>query len=88
MAKAQTQQFMGRNEMLQRLGAQVGNIEEARRILISRGHMTPDGAWTPEGAKRNAMTAEERAKDRASKASGHPAASFRYDPKTNKAVPR
>ena len=73
--------------MLQRLTAQVGGNEaEARAILIKRGHMTPDGKWTPEGAARNAMTAAERAKDRAAKASGLPASLFKYDPKTNRAT--
>jgi hypothetical protein len=33
--------------------------------------------------ERNAMTAEERAKDRAAKQTGRPAESFKYNPKTN-----
>jgi hypothetical protein len=39
--------------------------------------MTPDGKYTSEGQKRNSMTAEERAKDRA--ASNNP----EDNPKTN-----
>jgi hypothetical protein len=35
--------------------------------------------------KRNMMTAEERAKDRASKKTGKPKSAFKYNPKTNMA---
>jgi hypothetical protein len=35
--------------------------------------------------KRNNMTAEQRAVDRASKKSGHAATTYKYDPKTNRA---
>lgn len=83
---SETQKFMGRNQMLQRLGAQVGSEDEARRLLIARGHMTADGKWTPEGAKRNAMTAAERAIDRAATASGKRHDRYKYDPKTNRAT--
>ena len=86
--KQATQAFMGAGQMLDRLAAQVGNKEEAKAILIKRGHMTPEGAWTPKGAARNAMTAAERAKDRASKATGLPVSHFKYDPKTNRATKR
>jgi fructose/tagatose bisphosphate aldolase len=81
-----TQKFMGRNQMLQRLGAQVGSEEEARRLLIERGHMTKDGKWTAAGEKRNAMTAGERAIDRAATASGKQHGQYKYDPKTNRAT--
>jgi len=84
-----TQKFMGAGQMLERLTAQVGgNRQEAIGILKARGHMTAEGAWTPEGAARNAMTAAERAKDRAAKASGLPVNRFKYDPKTNRATKR
>ena len=83
-----TQKFMGANQMLDRLAAQVGNKEEAKAILIKRGHMTAAGAWTPEGAARNAMTAAERAKDREAKRTGLPTSYFKYDPKTNRATKR
>lgn len=72
--------------MLERLTAQVGSESEARRLLIARGHMTEKGEWTPAGAKRNAMTAEERAIDRSSKASGRSSREYKYDPKTNRAT--
>ena len=75
--------------MLDRLSAQVGNRAEAIKILQSRGHLQADGkTWTAEGAARNAMTAAERAKDRASKASGLPVSRYKYDPKTNRATKR
>jgi hypothetical protein len=84
-----TQKFMGANQMLDRLAAQVGDRDEAIKILIGRGHLKEDGkTWTPQGAARNAMTAAERAKDRAAKASGLPVTHFKYDPKTNRATKR
>lgn len=86
MAKDETQKFMGANQMLPRLAAQVGSHEKAVEILIGRGHLLPDGkTWTPEGARRNAMTAEERAIDRAVQRTGKSPSSFKYDPRTNKA---
>jgi hypothetical protein len=88
MSKQATQAFMGANQMLQRLAAQVGSEAEAKAILIKRGHLTPQGTWTPEGAKRNAMTAAERAKDRESKRTGLPISHLKYDPKTNRATKR
>ena len=84
-----TQKFMGAGQMLDRLSAQVGNREEAVRILQARGHLEKDGkTWTTEGAKRNAMTAEGRAINRAAKASGKPESKFKYTPATNRATLR
>jgi hypothetical protein len=83
----ETQKFMGRNEMLARLGAQVGSAEEAVKILQARGHLEADGkTFTAAGAKRDAMTAEERALDRAHTRTGRPASSFKYSPTTNRAT--
>jgi hypothetical protein len=45
--------------------------------------MADGKTFTHEGAKRNAMTAEDRAIDRASKASNKPASDFHYDVRTN-----
>lgn len=79
-----TQKFMGRGKLLERLTAQVGSREMAIGILQKRGHLKADGkTYTKEGMKRNAMTAEERAKDRASKYTGKPAKDFKYNPQTN-----
>lgn len=84
-----TQKFMGRNQLIDRLAAQVGDRDTAIEILKKRGHLMADGkTFTPEGMKRNAMTAEERAKDRAAKRSGEPSSSFKYNPKTNRATRR
>ena len=82
-----TQKYMGRNQLIDRLTAQVGgNREMALAILTERGHYDPKtNQLTAEGRKRDAMTAEERAKDRASTATGKPADSFTYNPRTNRA---
>jgi hypothetical protein len=80
-----TQKHMGRNELIERLTAQVGNKDTAIEILKKRGHLDKDGEYTVEGMKRSRMTAEERAKDRASKKTGKPKSAFKYNPKTNMA---
>ncbi len=86
MPKQETQKFMGAGEMLQRLAAQVGSHDAAVKILQQRGHLKEDGkTWTDEGARRNAMTAEQRAIDRAVQRTGKSPDSFKYDPRTNKA---
>jgi prolyl-tRNA editing enzyme YbaK/EbsC (Cys-tRNA(Pro) deacylase) len=81
-----TQKFMGRNQLVDRLAAQVGNKDTAIAILKQRGQMDANGALTAAGQKRNMMTAEERAKDRASKSTGHPAKDFTYSARTNRAT--
>ena len=79
-----TQKFMGRGQLLERLTAQIGDRKIAIEILQKRGHITADGkSYTEEGMKRNNMTAEERAKDRASKYTGRSKESFKYNPITN-----
>ena len=79
-----TQKFMGRGKLLERLTAQVGNKKLAIEILQKRGHLKSDGkTYTQAGMIRNMMTAEERAKDRASKKTGKPVSSFNYDPIKN-----
>jgi len=82
-----TQQHMGRYSLLKRLTAQVGGDEEmAKKILIQRGHMREDCTLTAEGASRDRMTAEERAKDRAVKLSkGGKVKDYVYNPATNRA---
>ena len=78
----------GAHELLPRLAAQVGSVELAHALLVKRGDMKPNGKLTAKGKKRDAMTAEERAVDRASKASGKPGNKFKYDPSTNRATLR
>ena len=81
---AETQKFMGRNQLIDRLAAQMGSKDAAIKQLIQRGHLKPDGkTFTAEGAARNAMTSAERAKDRAAKATGKDVKQFVYDPRTN-----
>jgi len=82
-----TQKFMGKHQLIDRLAAQVGNRDMAVEILKNRGHLAADGkTLTAEGMKRDAMTAEERAKDRAAKRTSKPASDFKYNPKTNRAT--
>lgn len=81
-----TQKYTGRNQLLKRLAAQVGSEAKAKHILMRRGQMTKGGDLTKEGQKRDNMTAEERAIDRASRKSGRSAAHYRYDPGTNRAI--
>jgi hypothetical protein len=79
-----TQKFMGKGQLVDRLAAQVGSRELAISLLKKRGQMTASGKLTAEGKERNNMTAEERAKDRASKATGEPKGNFSYNPVTNR----
>ena len=81
-----TLKFMGRNQLVDRLAAQVGSRDMAVGILQKRGHMDKDGNLTSEGAKRNQMTAQERAIDRVTKTTGKPASKYKYNPKTNRAT--
>ena len=85
--KLETQRFMGGNQLVSRLAVQVGSIDRAKGILIKRGDMKPDGkTLTAKGMQRNAMTAGERAVDRAAKASGKPKSDYKYNPLTNRAT--
>ena len=82
-----TQKFMGRNQLIDRLTAQMnGNREGALDVLRKRGHVDDKGQLTAEGKKRDAMTAEERAIDRAVKRTGNSPQSFKYNPRTNRAL--
>ena len=76
----ETQKHMGRNQLVKRLIAQVGDKSFAYALLKKRGHMNPDGTLTAEGEKRNQMTAEERAFDRA----GESVHTHDYNPETNR----
>ena len=86
MAKAKTTKHTGKNSLVKRLGAQVGSTSLAKNILKKRGDLDNEGKLTKKGKKRNSMTAAERAKDRASKASGRHASDYKYDVKTNSAT--
>jgi hypothetical protein len=79
-----TQKFMGEGQLVNRLAAQVGSKELAITLLKKRGHMNANGTLTASGRARNNMTAEQRAKDRASKATGESVNNFTYNPATNR----
>ena len=83
-----TRAYIGAHELLPRLTAQVGNEGLARALLIKRGDMKPNGGFTAKGKKRDAMTAEERAIDRAATKTGRPKSAYKYNPHTNAATLR
>tara|TARA_R100001594_G_scaffold1168_6_gene4916 strand:- start:1905 stop:2147 length:243 start_codon:yes stop_codon:yes gene_type:complete len=74
----ETQEFMGRGQLVPRLIAQVGSKNFAMTLLKQRGDMDADGNLTAAGQERNSMTAEERALDRDN--DGRPRT---YNPLTN-----
>jgi hypothetical protein len=81
-----SQDFLGKNQLIDRLTSQVGDRKKAIAILQSRGHLEKDGkTFTEEGLKRNAMSAAERAIDRASKRFNEDPESFLYNQLTNTA---
>lgn len=82
-----TQKFMGRNQIVKRLTAQVGDKEMAVGILQKHGLLKPDGkTLTKLGQERNSMTAKERALDRAAKAGGRSSEDYKYNKQVNRAV--
>ncbi len=82
-----TQKHMGRFQLIDRLAAQVGDRAKALKILEGYGYVKPGTEeLTFLGHQRNAMTAEERAKDRMAKLSGRKADAYKYDPRTNRAT--
>ena len=84
-----TQKHMGRNSLVDRLTAQVGNRWSAVGILKKRGHLKADGkTLTKAGKQRDAMTAKERAIDRAVKSSGKNPEDYKFNPSKNQAVLR
>ena len=80
-----TQKHRGKNSLVKRLTAQVGDKGTAIGILKKRGHVDDKGKLTAKGKKRDSMTAAERAKDRAAKRQGKSPKDFSYNPKTNTA---
>jgi hypothetical protein len=64
-----------------------GDVRQAALdILKSRGHVNDKGELTEAGKARNAMTAEERALDRAKRAGR--TGSLTYNPQTNRVTRR
>lgn len=91
-----TQKYMGAHQLVKRLTEQLRTQKSppkdvegaARAILQARGQMNADGSLTEEGKKRDAMTAKERALDRATKRTGKKPSEFKYNPRTNRATLR
>jgi len=60
--------FTGKGELINRLSSQVGGKKKAISILQKRGHLMSDGkTFTPQGEKRDSMSAADRAIDRTAK---------------------
>jgi hypothetical protein len=74
------------NKLLERLTQQTGSRKLATKLLVKRGHMTPDGELTAAGRKRQALGNAGRAKDRAVKRSGGSPSDYSYNAKTNRAT--
>lgn len=90
-----TTKFMGKNQLVERLTEQMRTQKNppkdpqaaAIAMLQARGQMDKDGkTLTAAGQARDAMTAEQRAKDRAAKRTGASPSAFSYNPKTNAAT--
>jgi len=84
----ETQKYMGKNQLIERLAAQMGSREAALDLLRARGHVDAQGQLTAAGKLRDNMTAEERALDRAKTRTGKPTTAFKYSPSTNRATLR
>jgi proline racemase len=89
-----TQKYMGAHQLIERLTEQMRTQKSppadpraaAIAVLQARGHLKDDGkTFTAAGAKRDAMTAEERALDRAATRTGARPSQFTYNPRTNRA---
>lgn len=79
--------YTGRGQLINRLASQVGSRSMAIGLLIKRGDLKPDGkTFTAKGAKKNAMTAGERAIARAVKKSGRNPSDYKYNKSTNQAT--
>lgn len=86
-------EFSGTNQLIDRLSWQLKNAgmtgdvrQAALDILKSRGHVDAKGNLTEAGKARDAMTAEERALDRAKRAGR--TGPLTYNPQTNRVTRR
>lgn len=86
-------EFSGANQLIDRLSWQLKNAgmtgdvrQAALDILKSRGHIDAKGNLTEAGKARDAMTAEERAFDRAKRAGR--TGPLTYNPQTNRVTRR
>ena len=67
-------------------GKGIKNAKSAAYAFLTRAGLLKGGKLTAKGRKRNAMTPGQRAKARASKASGRSASSYKYNKRTNRAT--
>lgn len=67
-------------------GKGVKNPKGAAYAFLTRAGLLKGGKLTAKGKKRNAMTPGQRAKSRASKASGRPTRAYKYNKRTNRAT--
>ena len=82
-----TQKYMGKNQIVKRLTAQVSNKDLAVGILKKHGLLDKDGkTLTKLGKERNSMTAKQRAIDRAAKTGGRSSKEYTYNKQTNRAT--
>ena len=64
----------------------VKNAKSAAYAFLNKAGILKGTKLTAKGKKRNSMTPGERAKSRASKASGRSAKSYKYNKRTNRAT--
>jgi len=69
-------------------GKGIKNAKSAAYAFLTRAGLMSGGKLTAKGKKRNAMTPGQRAKARASKASGKPTRAYKYNKRTNRATLR
>lgn len=67
-------------------GKGVKNPKSAAYAFLTRAGLLKGGKLTAKGKRRNAMTPGQRAKSRASKASGRSTKAYKYNKRTNRAT--
>jgi hypothetical protein len=80
----ESQEYLGKGQLVDRLMSQVKNRDFAINILKDRGDMAASGSLTAKGMERDGMDASERAIDRKSQTDPR---ELGYNAETNKAVP-
>ena len=80
----ESQEYLGKGQLVDRLMSQVKDRDFAINILKDRGDMAASGSLTAKGMERDGMDASERAIDRKSQTDPR---ELGYNAETNKAVP-
>ena len=80
----ESQEYLGKGQLVDRLMSQVKDRDFAINILKGRGDMAANGSLTAKGMERDGMDASERAIDRKSQTDPR---ELWYNAETNKAVP-